>query len=113
MRRKILIGIAALVFLCLIVAIFGQTVPKPTSPSPVLPTVSIKIVTKAAYDRIETGMSYREVVALIGWEGEELSRSELAGYITVMYAWKNPTGSNMNVMFQNDKVVSKAQFGLR
>ena len=137
MRRKILAGIAVLVFLCLIVAIFGQTAQKPASspasvsPAPLSPTftpvprstatsrpptptpILPRIVTKAMYDRIETGMSYQQVVAIIGWNGEELSRSDVAGYVTVMYSWMNPNGSNMNVMLQNNKVVSKAQFGLK
>jgi hypothetical protein len=30
-----------------------------------------------------------------------------------MYAWQNADGSNMNAMFQNDRLISKAQFGLR
>jgi hypothetical protein len=38
---------------------------------------------------------------------------ELAGIKTVMYSWQNPDGSNMNAMFQDDKLVSKAQFMLK
>ena len=30
-----------------------------------------------------------------------------------MYMWQNSDGSNMNAMFQNDKLVNKAQFGLK
>lgn len=70
-------------------------------------------VTKAKYDAIATGMSYREACDALGESGEELSRNDLAGTTTVMYGWKNPDGSNMNAMFQNDKLVQKAQFGLR
>jgi hypothetical protein len=70
-------------------------------------------VTKANYDRIRTGMSYLEVVAILGQSGEELSRVELAGTSTVMYSWrKSFSVANMNAMFQNGKLVSKAQFGL-
>jgi hypothetical protein len=32
---------------------------------------------------------------------------------TVMYQWVNSNGSNMNAMFQNDKLNQKAQFGLK
>lgn len=78
------------------------------------------IVTKAHYDRIQKGMSYRQVVAVIGAEGEELSRNELEGVPgvmesveTVMYQWQNGNGSNMNAIFQNDKLMQKAQFGLK
>jgi len=41
-------------------------------------------------------MSYSEVTAIIGSPGQELSRSNLAGYTTVMYSWSNSNGSNMN-----------------
>ena len=30
-----------------------------------------------------------------------------------MYSWQNGNGSNMNAMFQGDRLVNKAQFGLR
>ncbi|RWE60638.1 MAG: hypothetical protein E5V24_12620 [Mesorhizobium sp.] len=51
----------------------------------------------------------------IQWcEGEELSSSEFGGYETVMYIWDgNGFGGNMNAMFQNGAMVSKAQFGLK
>ncbi|SIT08062.1 DUF3862 domain-containing protein [Kroppenstedtia eburnea] len=70
-------------------------------------------VTKAEYDQIKNGMSYQEVVNIIGFEGEENSQNEIGGTKTIMYTWMNPDGSNMNAMFQNDKLVQKAQFGLK
>jgi Domain of Unknown Function with PDB structure (DUF3862) len=70
------------------------------------------VVSKADYDAIQPGMSYSSVSEMIGSPGEELSRTDLAGYTTIMYAWKNVNGSNMNAMFQNDRLVDKAQFGL-
>jgi hypothetical protein len=70
------------------------------------------IVTAAEYRRIQEGMSYSDVVRVIGSHGQELSSSEVAGYITIMYSWENPDGSNMNAMSQNGELVTKAQFGL-
>jgi hypothetical protein len=58
-------------------------------------------------------MSYEEAVRIIGEPGTEISRSDLAGYTTVMYSWSNTGGANMNAMFQNGALVTKAQFGLR
>jgi hypothetical protein len=52
-------------------------------------------------------------VRTIGEAGTEISRSELAGISTVMYSWQNPGGANMNAMFQNGSLVTKAQFGLK
>ena len=71
-----------------------------------------RVVTLRAYSKLKTGMNYTEASATIGCWGTEISRSDLAGYTTVMYSWQNPNGSNMNVMFQNGRLVSKAQFGL-
>lgn len=70
-------------------------------------------VTMAEFSRLQTGMTYQQAVEIIGAAGEEMSRSDLAGYTTVMYGWKNADGSNMNAMFQNGGLVNKAQFGLR
>ena len=71
-----------------------------------------EVVTMAEYDRIQKGMSYGQVTAIIGTAGTETSRSDLAGYSTIMYSWKNSNGSNMNAMFQNGALVMKAQYGL-
>ena len=70
------------------------------------------IVTKAEYDQIREGMTYEHVRSIIGAPGEELSRSDLAGFTTVMYSCADANGSNMNAMFQNNRLVNKAQFGL-
>jgi hypothetical protein len=70
-------------------------------------------VTKAKYDSVAKGMSYREVRDVIGFAGEEMSRSTVGGIETVMYSWANPDGSNMNATFQDDRMEMKAQFGLK
>jgi hypothetical protein len=69
-------------------------------------------VSAAKYNKVMTGMTYDEVYQIIGVNGEELSRVEIGGITTVLFAWTNRNGSNMNVTFQNGKVVAKAQFGL-
>jgi hypothetical protein len=78
------------------------------------------VVSANAYSRITTGMSYRQVRSIIGSPGEEIARNHMDGVpgvmpsvVTTMYAWQNADGSNMNAMFQNDRLISKAQFGLR
>ena len=74
--------------------------------------VSPSGVTLRDFLTVRTGMNLGEVTAILG-SGTELSRSDIADYSTVMYSWKNRNGSNMNVIFQDGRVVSKAQFGLR
>ena len=69
-------------------------------------------VTLAEFNRIKDGMTYSQVCEIIGVRGTETSRSSLVGITTVMYSWTNDDYSNMNAMFQNGGLVSKAQFGL-
>jgi Domain of Unknown Function with PDB structure (DUF3862) len=71
-------------------------------------------VTMANYDRLKTGIKYAEVVKALGKEGTEMSSSKISGIKTIMYKWDGEGfGANMNVMIQNNKLVSKAQFGLK
>lgn len=75
-------------------------------------------VTKAQYDQLETGMSYAQAAGILGSGGQELSSSEIGAgteyhTVSVMYQWEGAADySNMNAMFQDDKLVTKAQFGL-
>jgi GYF domain 2/Domain of Unknown Function with PDB structure (DUF3862) len=70
------------------------------------------VVTRQKYDQIHEGMTYQQVRNIIGSSGEELSESDIAGMTTVMYSWTNSNASIMNAMFQNDRLISKSQFGL-
>lgn len=74
-------------------------------------------VTMENFSKLKTGMKYDEVVKILGKEGEVLSENEMGGYRTVMYKWDgegdSSWGANMNAMFQNGKLVSKSQFGLK
>lgn len=85
-----------------------------------IPSLGKQIVTFDEYQKIQNGMSYSGVVSIIGAEGEEMSRNKIDGVPgvmnsveTIMYQWVNSNGSNMNAMFQNDKLMQKAQFGLK
>ena len=78
------------------------------------------VVSKAEYNQIENGMSYSQVVSIIGDGGTESSSGTIEGVPGVMpsittklYMWQNSDGSNMNAIFQNDKLTTKAQFGLK
>jgi hypothetical protein len=78
------------------------------------------IVTYSEYKSIRDGMTYQEVSSIIGQPGEETARNRMEGtpgvmepIETVIYQWSNPDGSNMSATFQNNKLVQKAQAGLR
>jgi hypothetical protein len=67
------------------------------------------------YNRLRDGITYAEAVGILGSPGTEQSRSGMGGFVTIMYTWPGSgvIGANMNAMFQNDRLVTKAQFGLR
>ena len=69
----------------------------------------------SAFSAIQPGMTYEQVASIIGCDGVEISRSDLAGYVSTMFAWEGAgsMGANMNAMFQNGTLVFKAQAGLR
>ncbi|MEF3169134.1 MAG: hypothetical protein K6360_07370 [Deltaproteobacteria bacterium] len=78
------------------------------------------VVSKAEYDQISEGMYYSQVVSIVGQGGTELSSGTMEGVpgvmpsiTTKMYMWQNSDGSNMTAMFQNYKLINKAQFGLK
>ncbi len=70
-------------------------------------------VTKSKYDSIIEGMSYSDVVQIIGTRGNEQSKTELMGSITTVVVWTNSDGSSLSAVFQDDRLYSKSQFGLQ
>lgn len=74
-------------------------------------------ITKAAFDKLKNGMSYEEATSIIGYNGELISESGEKGdsTYTVMYMYYGSgiLGSNANLMFQGDKLMNKAQMGLK
>lgn len=73
-------------------------------------------ITLKKFNKIKTGMTYEQVVEIIGEEGTTLSEVDITGdeeYHTVTYYWYAEDGiSNANVTIQGGKVISKAQIGL-
>lgn len=75
-------------------------------------------ISKEEFDKIQAGMTYEEVVEIIGGEGELNSESGTKGdqYYTAMYTWNGESGfgANANATFQGNpaKLQNKSQFGL-
>lgn len=70
------------------------------------------------FNAIETGMTYKQVCEIIGGEGTLVSSVDMDigdEYKTELYEWTGDgiIGANANITFQNNKVVSKAQYGLK
>jgi hypothetical protein len=67
------------------------------------------LIDKLKYDNIREGMSYAQVVEIMGSKGQE------TGHATTSksYWWKNPDGSGLYALFVKDELVVKSQTGLR
>ncbi len=72
-------------------------------------------ITMAEFEAIEEGMPYEEVVEIIGSEGEELPELGDEEEKTTFYTWTGAgePGANANILFKEDKVFTKSQFGLK
>lgn len=78
-----------------------------------------RVVTAEEFSQVNNGMSYSQVVSIVGAEGNLTSSNYMDGVPGVMgsidtraYIWQNKDGSNMICMFQNDRMMTKAQAGL-
>lgn len=85
---------------------------KESSESSSFEVVSSPSLTKETFDLCQTGMSYDQVVAIVGPPESTLSETDIGGIRTIMYQWKGGFVANANMTFQDGKLVSKAQFGL-
>jgi hypothetical protein len=74
------------------------------------------VLDEAKFNQIQNGMTYEEVVAIIGSEGNVISETGEKGteFHTIMYEWEaeGSIGANANFMFQGNKLTNKAQFGV-
>lgn len=110
-------GLGILVIAALLVfTIFGSdsavsTVQRAVGEAP----TSRSNVTLPNFYRLTDGMMYEDAVRILGSPGTEISRTALGGVTTVMYTWEGSGGfgANMNAMFQDGRLVSKAQFNLK
>ena len=73
-------------------------------------------VTMANFNRLQNGMTYAQVVQILGKEGEQQSVMESGGVKIVMYKWdadRDGSGATMSAFFKNGKLDSKLQFALK
>jgi len=78
-------------------------------------------LTFAKFYKIQTGMTYQQVKNIIGSDGTVTSENVMPGMPgvmpetrTVMYQWEgNSLGGNALIMFQNNSLIQKSQFGLK
>ena len=72
-------------------------------------------ITMEEYNKIDTGMTYKEVKKIIGSDGELSSKADSGDMTIEIYTWygNGVAGSNANVTFTNGEVSGKAQVGLQ
>lgn len=72
-------------------------------------------LTEEKFKKIKDGMTYEEVVKIVGAEGNIMSETGSAGepHHTVMYEFETDgVMSSSTMMFQGGKLINKAQFGV-
>jgi hypothetical protein len=72
-------------------------------------------VTLAEFQSLQQGMSYQQVVAIVGSEGTLKSEnsSSGSGLEYKSYDWENADGSTMSLSFNNGSLSNRYQFGLK
>ncbi len=71
-------------------------------------------VNLSGFEQPTPGMSHATVAGLLGCPGQETARSEHMGFSTAMYSWDGAgERALMSVLFQNDALAQKNQFGLK
>lgn len=71
-------------------------------------------ITLDEFNQIQAGMTYEDVVEIIGSEGTVMSTSTFMDTTCTIYYWYAADGiANANVTFTNNIVEGKAQIGLR
>lgn len=69
-------------------------------------------VNEENYNKIQKGMSFNEVVEILGEDYEVSSSASYGDYNSNCYVWQGFGGANITIIFLNGKVFSKAQAGL-
>lgn len=65
------------------------------------------------YDQLKENMVRSEVERILGGPGEEISSSTGGGMTFAVYKWSGEDYKSVIVTFRQDKLMSKAQVGLK
>jgi hypothetical protein len=71
-------------------------------------------ITLRVYEQLQTGMTYKECLAIIGTDGvqKDLTYVRKSGLMITTYIWQNADGSNIMAEFENNRLFTKVQAGL-
>jgi Beta-lactamase inhibitor (BLIP) len=76
-------------------------------------TSSSSGLTKVKYEQLKNGMTYKEVVAILGKEGEETSSSQVGSTKIATMKWQGDNYEYIFANFSNDKMTFKSQANLK
>lgn len=71
------------------------------------PAMKSTVIDKDKYNQIENGMSYGDVVSIIGSEGELISSSDEDGKKHEEFRWKTEKSQDVDISFENGVVITK------
>jgi hypothetical protein len=84
-------------------------IPPPASSNTPKPDRTISM---GQFNRLQSGMSYMEVIGVLGKEGNKVAESPKGKDQSMSYRWEAGGLASVSATFQNDKLVSKKQYGL-
>jgi hypothetical protein len=72
-------------------------------------------VSLSQFSRLTSGMTYGQVVRLLGCAGLEMNTVERPGFVTITYYWtgRGAGDASMSAVIQNNLLMSVYQTGLR
>lgn len=76
-------------------------------------TTSGSSLTKAEYDQIKKGMARADVEKILGGSGEEVSSSSGGGHTYTVVKWTDSSYAYIILTFDNNKVWTTSQGGLK
>ena len=79
------------------------------TPAPTPAPANNPIITRAEYDRIQNGMTYAQVVAIVGSPATDYAERDNL----IIAQWINPDGSGASVDIWDGRVTAKTAINLR
>lgn len=108
---RIFLGILILLIGIASIASLGEDNTSPTSANST--ELQQQKVTLEKFNKLETGMTYKQVVEIIGEDGTLSTESSYGNQSLKVYYWYSSNGiSNATVSFSNGKLTAKSQIGL-
>lgn len=113
-KHKVITFLLVVIVLGAIVGATGENNNNNTTQTGTTVTQKQEKMTLEKFNKIETGMTYQQVVDIIGEEGTLSTESSYGSQSMKVYYWYASNGiSNATVSFMNGNVTAKSQIGLK